>query len=239
LLELIARLCFVECAMGATPGAFSSAEESTRGEFSLGDPAGETEVPRRALLVERSGLPSDSFDGRHDYAYASQCTQGRRFGSGSPLTEYFPPCGFDSLGLSVGGYEDQSFMNRADGWHVAYHGTDLENIPAILEEGLKPQGGRSRPRHGDLHGHAIYMSPYPEVARAFAGKVRVGKQLPDLILQCRVRPGSYTLKNEGRTWLVNDTSDVRCHSLLFLREFVLFDRPFGYAGARAGEGPPG
>jgi hypothetical protein len=154
---------------------------------------------------------------------------------------YFKPQGWLRYALHVDGFE------RYKGWCVAYHGTTSQNMASILLRGLRRPG---EPGVQVVHGQAgsttnrtIYVSPSIEYAAfpTYAQLVPLERDehWGQLVLQCRVRPGSFTERAGtlggkywpqhvrfdpnfdslgGLEWLLENPEDVVVYGLM-VREF--------------------
>ena len=124
------------------------------------------------------------------YSFSPAC-YGQR--GGHP---YFKPCGWRRCSLAVGNFEEYS------GWCVAYHGTSCRNVASIMLRGLRRPGDEGvSVAHGQAHsdtGCSIYVSPsieyaaFPVYATLF--EIQFLKHWAQLVLECRVRPGSFLVK---------------------------------------------
>ncbi|CAE8727817.1 unnamed protein product [Polarella glacialis] len=106
--------------------------------------------------------------------------------------QYYKPLGWLRWSLRM-----DNFQTYRD-WPVAYHGTSLTRLLPILLQGLQPPGAEGvEIAHGQaysLTGSSIYFSPsieyaaFPVYAQFF---LLADKRWAQIVLQCRVRPGSY------------------------------------------------
>jgi hypothetical protein len=181
----------------------------------MATPPGEYSVPsdRRNAIIKKFNLPVGSLDSQYDYSYQSN-SDGQTYMRGGK--EFIPPFGFDKLGLSTVKFDNTDFMDSETGWHVAYHGTDPVDVPAIIQDGLKAKGGKLEPKHGAVHGNGIYCSDSPLIACSYAGEKRIGEQETSVVLMVRVRPGGYS-EVAKNIWLVTDPDNIRCTNILFRR----------------------
>lgn len=118
--------------------------------------------------------------------------------------------------------DEDEWLDRDDGWHVAYHGTRAKRcvIRRIIRSGLKIRGGRAAALNGTAHGEGIYCSPDVKHAARYA-KVPIEDDSGDelfIVFACRVRPGYYTkhtaTKGRWKIWRVENPRDVRISGIL-------------------------
>lgn len=173
-------------------------------------PPGSSSVTQRSEIIQRFSIPEHRLNSGHDYSYGQN--DGRAYSRGGRA--YNPPFGWDKLGILL---SDASFMDVTNGWHVGYHGTDPINVQAIIEQGLKVQGGQLHAPHGSSYGVGIYCSPLPDVAKNYAGEKRVAGAETDVLLMVRVRPGGYR-EPAANIWVVSNPSDIICTNILFRRK---------------------
>jgi hypothetical protein len=93
----------------------------------------------------------------------------------------------------------------SSGWCVAYHGTYEKELGQILKDGYL------KASTGGCYGPGVYISPSVDYAWDYSGQF----EGHDIILFVRVRPGSFTIHNNEKEWLVKDTRDVRLVGILF------------------------
>ncbi|CAJ1453861.1 unnamed protein product [Effrenium voratum] len=176
--------------------------------------------------------------------------------------EYYKPSGWLRFAVRM--------RSPCEDWCVAYHGTCSQNMLSILTAGLLRPGGPARIRvaHGQAYStsqRTIYLSPAIEYS-AFPVYAEFVEIAPDhwaqLVLQCRVRPGSFTIQKgtlgnkywpndspfdpnfsglDGLEWLVESEQDVVVSALL-VREFGPYVNPviFGDLATQVrqtGQGP--
>jgi hypothetical protein len=181
------------------------------------------EVDRRNDLIEAFNLPRYRLNDNHDYAFASTDDGNRyyRHNSAGYHVEYTPPWNFDKLALDV-----DSFPRD---WDIAYHGTHTEFVRSIILEGLEVTGHST---HGHSFGRGIYLSPYPAVAYSYSGHKILHGVKTNVVFQCRVRPGSYTIADthasphKNDAWIVTDSNDVKCTGVMFTRSSAI--PPWGH-----------
>lgn len=180
--------------------------------------------PRRDL-IESLGLNEQDFDERFDFTYDGQNGVAVESRGAEGRTFYWPR-GWRKLALSVEGvYESNHWLDKNDGWSVAFHGTvgDWRGIKDIVEHGFKVRGGKHAPRNGQLFGPGIYCTPDPEIAVTYAQmEAPLTTYEGDtyyVVFQLRVRPRSYNehwhIQDQNYCWVVPDERDVRpCGILL-------------------------
>lgn len=213
-----------ECDRGAKEGA--SAFECERCRWMVCADCITRDLER--CLCWQLGLSKEGFSIRNHFYY-SKCRQHRRERGGAAFQP--PPAGTVKLALSMSRkYPDDNWLDRDKGWPVAYHGTnaDEELVKSILSKGLLVRGGRSKPRIGERYGEGIYLTPDPKMAATFCDRpVRLSErsrprfckshELFHLVIQCRVRPGSFTTTASRRPgWRVPSETDVRVCGLLLM-----------------------
>ncbi|KAL3868572.1 hypothetical protein ACJMK2_041373 [Sinanodonta woodiana] len=161
---------------------------------------------------------------RYDHCFCSRCHIGRGdkevYYRGNPPKSYILPLGWHRFGLQVnhipkGVSTDEIYKT----WHMAFHGTRVENLVSIWKIGFEIPGGRTakgaviKPCKGhfnynfgpDNFDHKqIFLTPSP----TYAGKAaysrphkfydRVTQQSYDcqVALQVRIKPGSYVIGRE-------------------------------------------
>lgn len=86
---------------------------------------------------------------------------------------------------------------KCGNWQIAYHGTSCEAAFNIAKNGFDPQ----RTRQGKAYGDGVYITPSWNISTQWTCDDAITKdgQIFGTILQCRVRPGSYTAY--PLTWL--------------------------------------
>ncbi|KAH7714004.1 hypothetical protein AAVH_18627 [Aphelenchoides avenae] len=99
-------------------------------------------------------------------------------------------------------------------WPVAYHGTTIKNVNAIIREGFKPDKC-----HRATFGKGIYCSPNPEVAKrystayeAYNATATTPGSFYEAVLQVRVRPEKkqvFLTQHKDEYWLVTDETAIR------------------------------
>eukprot|EP00042_Codosiga_hollandica_P045108 m.453693 g.453693 ORF g.453693 m.453693 type:complete len:213 (-) comp56940_c0_seq4:66-704(-) len=122
-------------------------------------------------------------------------------------TKYALPIGWFGFGIHL--REDfQKRRGEIESWPVVYHGTTPAAIPSILDErrimfpgDLLKNGHRLPMRLGDVWGGevasgkpVIYVSPTILYSghQIYAKTFEVGGRQAQFVLQCRIKPGSYT-----------------------------------------------
>jgi len=107
-----------------------------------------------------------------------------------PLSNYYCPVGWKRCAIKV-----DDFDNRTNGWSVAYHGSQIAKIGAILSSTIVPsKSGCWAEKNVDR----IYFSPSIEYCAhpRYSKPTKFGKKFIQLIFQCRVDPTAITLKPE-------------------------------------------
>lgn len=143
---------------------------------------------------------------------------------------YHVPVGWKKFALRVfgrfeGGNAWLSLDGRPGEWAVAYHGTQVEAMPAILNGGMKA-GERQAykdfvdKRTGEKIGTGIYCTPNLATAAEYSPCSEVEGRKMQFVFQCRVRPEAIKRIHEevgresGAYWLINDASDIRPYGVL-------------------------
>ena len=81
---------------------------------------------------------------------------------------------------------------------IAYHGTAIENLPSILNDGLLARGGgKCKKKTRARYGEGIYLSPDIQLAAGYGTEVVFDNVSFMLLLMVRVKPGSF--KKPGMT----------------------------------------
>lgn len=181
------------------------------------------ELPDPTLLEQKlrakTGLIKRHFEPKFHIKYTSHCVDSMSQSRGGEA--FVPPLGYTKLALNViDKYPDDNWLDKRDGWHVAYHGTRCRPciIKSIVAEGFKVKGGKAKAVNGTRYGEGVYCTPNPEKAEQYA------KDLPFLdrdkgdsyfvLFSCRVRPGEYEVCSSDH-WLVADPLNIRpCGVLL-------------------------
>uniref|UniRef100_A0A7S2KLS0 PARP catalytic domain-containing protein n=1 Tax=Zooxanthella nutricula TaxID=1333877 RepID=A0A7S2KLS0_9DINO len=144
---------------------------------------------------------------------------------------YQEPVGWKKFAIRVMGcFEGGNAWLRLDGspgeWAVAYHGTNVDAMPAILCGGGMRVGERQAykdfrdQRTGEQIGTGIYCTPSIETAAEFSPTVEAGGRRMQFVIQCRVRPAAIKRIHEevgresGAYWLINNPSDIRPYGVL-------------------------
>lgn len=137
--------------------------------------------------------------------------------------EFLWPAGWSKLAINVSvlhktiDRDGHEWLDRDEGWPVAFHGTSGGNrhvIRDIIRNGFKVRGGESSARNGELFGRSIYCTPDPSFAATYAAKdpwCTASGHVLEVVFQVRVRPGrscEYTHK-KGRCWVVERSKDIR------------------------------
>lgn len=162
------------------------------------------------VLVRGGGpayqLDTDQLDPGYDYDFTCTSDDGKRYIRGG--FEYRRPYGWRRVALKVLArkeYGDDSWLGpngiRTDSvsgeWPVSYHGTYMESVKNIYDQGYKPG-----PR--DLYGRGVYSSPSLDmVGKLYAQKFEYGGQTYAVAMQNRVNPnvsdGSLVIIPASRT----------------------------------------
>lgn len=121
---------------------------------------------------------------------------------------YYYPVGFIGIGLSVKYFDENTC--------VAYHGVRLNSLPSILRDGFKLPSESTGvkkfvircPTIFDISNfaNAIFVSPSIKYASFYGinkGKYN-HKNIQIIVLQCRVKPNSYTVHPNTTYYDVND-----------------------------------
>lgn len=147
----------------------------------------------------------------------------RHFRGGLP---YLRPIGWQRFGLRVAERFPNGDWLAQDGrpgeWAVAYHGTAAYSVRPIAEAAKLRIGGRSgvARTHGATFGDGVYCAPHVEHAAFFAEVVATptsdGMRHFQVVFQCRVRPGSYEVHNDGLgdIFVVRSEADIRPYGIL-------------------------
>jgi len=147
----------------------------------------------------------------------------RHFRGGLP---YLRPIGWQRFGLRVYDRFPNGDWLAQDGrpgeWAVAYHGTASYSVRPIAESAKLCIGGRSGVSrvHGAMFGDGVYCAPHVEHAAFFAEVVATptadGERHFQVVFQCRVRPGSYEVHNDGLgdVFVVRSEADIRPYGIL-------------------------
>ncbi len=166
---------------------------------------------REPLLM--AGLRIEEFNPSADFVYTGENSQ--HLPAVAPNARYVPPIGWTKLGLRTAATSDGE--NWVEKWHVAYHAPKncRQIIVQTIREGFRVEDGSrvgsrtgpgvkdARPSmhhvypgvpalRGPYHASAVYCSPDIEYTqrRVQHRRSAVGD---GLMIECRVRPGSYQL----------------------------------------------
>jgi hypothetical protein len=154
-------------------------------------------VYRRSSLIAAFSLSAADLSYPHDFAYSSQDDGARRCRGGEV---YEPPWGYDKLALKL---PSAFFSSTIQGWPYAYAIT-TQPVSLFVSQGPHFQLSQS------------YVTPHVGYAASQATCREVNGQCVKPILQCAVRPNSYTRAPDGNTWQVqNPSSDIKCFAALF------------------------
>lgn len=160
-------------------------------------------------------LPDNLFDPKYDYDFTNIKDVKQKYMRGG--LEYKRPCGWKRYAIKVNDkYEDTKWLGSKGNnteWAVAYHGTKIQNIKSIIENGLKPG-------IHNVYGAGVYCTPNISTAekgysKPFENPVTHNKY--KVVLQTRVKPSSI-IRCELRGgphdyWLVEDGKDIRPYGL--------------------------
>lgn len=170
-------------------------------------------------LRSKTGLLKRHFAPAFHFRYTSSCVESMIQHRGGEA--FVPPLGYTKLALNVNDkYPEEDWLDKKDGWHVAYHGTRCRPciIKSIVIEGFKVNGGKDKAANGNLFGDGVYCTPNPEKAEQYAKEVPfLDRNCGDsylVLFSCRVRPGTYEVCSSNH-WLVKDPLNIRpCGVLL-------------------------
>jgi intein/homing endonuclease len=173
-------------------------------------------------VFQTFNVSSAIFDTSYNYDFRNINDKGKSYSRGG-LT-YFRPCGSKRYALKVAGkFESDEWLGSDDSsktWVNAYHGTSPVNLKGILGDGLKVGGVDVALKNGAVYGTGIYVTPFPEIALAYAPEVNTGGKTYRIVFQCRVKPSSYSQhlpyskrNNELAYWVVKNAEDVRPYSI--------------------------
>mmetsp|Transcript_81309 Transcript_81309/g.161397 ORF Transcript_81309/g.161397 Transcript_81309/m.161397 type:complete len:476 (-) Transcript_81309:53-1480(-) len=184
---------------------------------------------RAHRLFEKLEIDVNMFESAWDLSFAESPFVDRGFRDNRHVRgglPYLRPIGWQRFGLRVA----DRFPNRdwlaQDGrpgeWAVAYHGTASYSVRPIAEAAKLRIGGRSGVSrvHGAMFGDGVYCAPHVEHAAFFAEAVTTptedGERHFQVVFQCRVRPGSYEVHNDGLgdVFVVRSEADIRPYGIL-------------------------
>lgn len=144
------------------------------------------------------GVPQASLDPNGDRCFCDKCCDDKLIGEqGTPPKQYVLPKGWFLLGLRV----SDDMREVLEKWHLSYHGTRSSSIASIVKDGLLAPGSETSEgykvviRTGHIPNERfIFSSPSPYyIAQPTYASPISGFQVA---LQCRVRPGTYTIQPE-------------------------------------------
>ena len=172
------------------------------------------------MLFEGIKLCPEMFDSRGNNKDGGWAPDGEKRGG----KDYFPPHGWIGHGLRVldkydGGDNTWIGMNNSNGeWCVAYHGTGIYAVKAILESKFKAGGGQAHQDYDDLNhpgqkvGIGVYCTPKITEAEGYGNK----DNNYIVAFMCRVNPKTVRISsNYPDYWVVDGTSnDIRPYRLL-------------------------
>ena len=176
------------------------------------------------MLFEGIKLCPEMFDSRGNNKDGGWAPLGEKRGG----KDYFPPYGWIGHGLRVLDKYDEGDntwigMNNSNGeWCVAYHGTGIYAVKAILESKFKAGGGQVHQNYDDLNhpgqkvGVGVYCSPKVTEAEGYGDKDNNYK----VVFMCRVNPDTVRISsNYPDYWVVDGTSnDIRPYRLLIKKK---------------------
>uniref|UniRef100_A0A915CR25 PARP catalytic domain-containing protein n=1 Tax=Ditylenchus dipsaci TaxID=166011 RepID=A0A915CR25_9BILA len=148
------------------------------------------------MLLDLQGLdPSWNYDFQNIEADNVQYSRGN--------FEYTRPLGSMRHAIKVlGKYSDDKWLGssgdraHSDGeeWPVAYHGTDVSNLSAIVKRGLLLEHGRRF-----AYGKGIYCTPNPKAALDFAHEHTYQGKNYRVLFQTRVDPAQINVVETNET----------------------------------------
>lgn len=166
-------------------------------------------------LRKKTGLLVRHFNPSYHYSYTSRNVKHMKRMRGGE--GFVPPLGYTKLALTVDKFPDDGWLDKNDGWHVAYHGTRCRPciIKSIVLEGFKVNGGKGCAANGTLFGEGVYCTPNPEKAEQYAKDHFVSRDDEEYLVMflCRVRPRAYEV-HTSKHWLVKDPRDIRPYGIL-------------------------
>ncbi|CEM07820.1 unnamed protein product [Vitrella brassicaformis CCMP3155] len=148
----------------------------------------------------------------YDYIYEGSTSDANKQDGKRGDEDFFPPAGCFKYAFKV---PIGTWLDRDNGWPVAYHGTAEAAVEGIIKKGLLINGGAATPPHGAACGRGIYASQTLDRALghaeafklSFHGNVKV-------VFLVRVRPGSMSKHCGGKVWVVDDEENVRVVAML-------------------------
>ena len=178
----------------------------------------------QGMLFEGIKLCPEMFDSRGNNRDGGWAPDGEMRGG----KIYYPPHGWIGHGLNVlnrydGGDNTWIGMNNSIGeWCVAYHGTGIYAVKAILESKFKAGEGQLHQNYDDLNhpgqkvGVGVYCSPKITEAEGYGDKDSNYK----VVFMCRVNPKTVRISsNYPDYWVVDGTSnDIRPYRLLIKKK---------------------
>ena len=181
----------------------------------------------QGMLFEGIKLSPEMFDSRGNNKDGGWAPEGEMRGK----KIYYPPHGWIGHGLNVlnrydGGDNTWIGMNNSIGeWWVAYHGTGIYAVKAILESKFKAGGGQAHQNYDDLNhpgqkvGVGVYCSPKITEAEGYGDK----DANYIVAFMCRVNPKTVRISsNYPDYWVVDGTSnDIRPYRLLIKKKIKI------------------
>ena len=178
------------------------------------------------MLFEGIKLSPEMFDSKGNNKDGGWAPMGEKRGG----KDYYPPYGWIGHGLNVLGRYDGGddtwigMKNKEGEWCVAYHGTGMNCVKAILETKFKPGGGQVHANDHDLNhpgqivGVGVYCSPkMTEVEGVYdnkdGGEYKVA-------FMCRVHPKKVRICGDRPDyWVVDGSSnEIRPYRLLIKKK---------------------
>lgn len=197
---------------------------------------GEYEYKWRSVLSYLELKPTD-FDPRFNFDYTRPNLPIQQQRADQP---YFLPLGWYRHALNVTEkYADGNVWlghsNSVGEWPVAYHGTYARAVSSVAQHGLSTDTEQQDPMREEaiqqmgtaMNRPGLYLTTHCNGgcdADATTFQIRSGElvQTFQVVFQCRVRPGSFTVhrvpEGEGHIWRVVDPAAIRPYGLLLRRK---------------------
>lgn len=158
-------------------------------------------------FLETLNLSTSDMDPFADRCFCENCEPVKIWYRGEPKEKYVLPTGFYRYGIKI---RDEYLHNKIKiyNWNVAYHGTKVELVKSIVEHrrimfpGDVLNNGKVLPvLNGNFFGDgspAIYLTPSIKYAsnNFYARPYSFNGRIVKVIIQCRVKPGSFTKYRE-------------------------------------------
>ena len=152
-------------------------------------------------------LNSQDMDPFADRCFCQHCEPKKVWYRGEPEEKYVLPTGFYRYGIKL---RDEYLQNKIKvyNWNVAYHGTKVEIVKSIVEHrrimfpgDVLNNGQILEVRNGNIFSKntpAIYLTPSITYAccEYYARPYRFKGRRVQVVLQCRIRPGSFKKHRE-------------------------------------------